>query len=199
MPNTNIEFMVMLLAEISLGAIFSLVIHFFFSIPVVGGGLIDTQMGLSMAQTYDPGTNTQMSVNATLLNVLLMLIFFASDAHLALIRIMMTSGAMVPYGGYWLNQDFFQLSLELFSQCFFLGIRLVMPILAAELLGQVGMGILMKAIPQINVFVINIDLKVIIGLTLMMFFLPYISEFLFDVEKLMLDELNHLLLVLGQE
>lgn len=198
MPGSNLELMLMMLAEVMLGGIFALVIQFFFTVPVIGGGLIDTQMGFGMAQNYDPGMQMQMSVNASLLNVLAMVIFFASDCHLVLLRIMMTSGKMVPFGGYWLSEDFFQLTLTLFTQCFMLGIRLVMPILAAELLGQVGMGVLMKAIPQINVFVINIDLKVIIGLVLMMTFMPLMSEFLYDMELTMLTELQSLLLVIGR-
>ena len=61
-----------------------------------------------------------------------------------------------------------------------------MPILAAELMGQVGMGILMKAIPQINVFAINIELKVIIGLVMLLILLVPISGFLLDAEVEML-------------
>ena len=68
-----------------------------------------------------------------------------------------------------------------------------MPILAAELLGQVGMGVLMKVIPQINVFAINIDLKVIIGLGLLYLLLNPISEFLLGVEVGMLQSLQRLL------
>ncbi len=196
-PNSNLQLMVMMLAEIALGGIFALVLQFFFTVPIVGGTLIDTQMGFGMAQNYDPATQMQMSVTATMLNVLAMVTFFVADCHLVLLRIMMTSGDMVPFGGYWLSEDFFYQVLTLFTQCFMFGIRLVMPILAAELLGQVGMGILMKAIPQINVFVINIDLKVIIGLVLLMVFMPQISDVLFDVELIMLSELQSLLLIIG--
>ena len=55
--------------------------------------------------------------------------------------------------------------------------------LAAELLGQVGMGILMKVIPQINVFAINIELKVIIGLGLLLLLMTPFSEYLLRAEK----------------
>lgn len=68
-----------------------------------------------------------------------------------------------------------------------------MPILGAELLGQVGMGILMKVIPQINVFAINIELKVIIGLVLILVMLTPFSSFLLDAEAQMLQTLQRVL------
>ena len=68
-----------------------------------------------------------------------------------------------------------------------------MPILAAELIAQMGMGILMKVIPQINVFSINIELKVIIGLLLLLMLTAPFSEFLLTAEQNMLDTLSDLL------
>ena len=78
-----------------------------------------------------------------------------------------------------------------------MGMKLCMPILAAELLGQVGMGILMKVIPQINVFAINIELKVIIGLVLLLLLLTPFSEFLLRAESEMLLEIQRLLTGMG--
>ena len=59
------------------------------------------------------------------------------------------------------------------------------------------MGILMKAIPQINAFVINIELKVIIGLVLLFLFLTPINEFLLGIESEMLDQIAYALQVIG--
>ena len=61
------------------------------------------------------------------------------------------------------------------------------------MLGELGMGILMKAIPQINAFVINIELKVIIGLVLFFLFLLPINEFLLGVESQMLRTMSQIL------
>lgn len=89
------------------------------------------------------------------------------------------------------------MSLMLFLACMLLAVKLAMPILAAELLGEVGMGVLMKAIPQINAFVINIELKVIIGLLLFFLLLTPINEFLLELESGMLSELGRILRLIG--
>ena len=88
-------------------------------------------------------------------------------------------------------------ALVVFVECTVLAVKLCMPILAAELLGQVGMGILMKAIPQINVFSINIELKVLIGLILLLLLISPFSEFLLQTEMTMLDSLRELLAMTG--
>ena len=72
-----------------------------------------------------------------------------------------------------------------------------MPILAAELIAQVGMGVLMKVIPQINVFAINIELKVIVGLALLLVLTVPFSEFLLQAEAAMLNALHDVLTLSG--
>ena len=80
-----------------------------------------------------------------------------------------------------------------FIQTFLLAVQLSLPVLAAELIGQVGMGILMKAIPQINAFVINIELKVVLGLVLVLLLMAPFSDFLLEAERTMLDSLHQVL------
>ena len=182
-----------LLLEVGLGAVLGLVIHFFFYIPQMAGLTIDTQMGMTMNQIYDSGSQSNMSVTGTLLNTLMILLFFAANGHHTLIRIMITSGEVVSYGGISIGNDVTNLALELFIECTILSVKLCMPILAAELIGQLGMGVLMKVIPQINVFSINIELKVIIGLLLLLLLMLPISEFLLEAEQLMLGSLHNML------
>lgn len=193
LPNTLLELIVLLLMELSLGILLSLVMNIFFLIPLLAGSVIDTQMGFSMAQVYDPSAGATVTVNATFLNTLMLLVFFAANGHHTLLRIILTSGDIVSYGTPQLNDDIPFLLVELFVECVILGIKLNMPILAAEMLSQVSMGILMKTIPQINVFVINIDLKVLVGLALMYLFLPDMTYFLIESEQLMLIKLQSML------
>ncbi len=72
-----------------------------------------------------------------------------------------------------------------------------MPVLAAELIAQIGMGILMKVIPQINVFAINVELKVIIGLGLLFLLIAPFSEYLLRAESAMLDYISRILAYSG--
>lgn len=192
-PSTLLGLALMFLMELFLGYVLGLIINLFFYIPVMAGSVIDMQMGLSMASTYDPASGIQVTATSTLLNVLMSLLFFAANGHHTLIRIFLASGRVVPFGAVALGEDFYGAMIQIFLDCTLLGVKLAMPILAAELMGQVGMGILMKAIPQINVFAINIELKVIIGLVLIMLMLFPFSQFLLEAETQMLVALQEIL------
>ncbi len=186
-PNTVVEFCLRAFLELGLGFLLAVIMQFFFYIPEQAGEVIDTQMGMS--STYDVGTQTQRTTTASLLSMLMLLIFLTANGHQTLLRIMLTSGDIVPFGSAALGDAAANRAVELFAQCALLSVKLCLPILATELLGQVGMGILMKVIPQINVFAINIELKVLIGLVMLLLMLAPFSEFLLGVEAAMLDEL----------
>lgn len=197
MPSTLVGLAVIFLLELGVGYILGLVVNFFFYIPLMAGSVIDMEMGLAMASTYDPGSGIQVTATSTLLNVLMTLLFFVSNGHLTLIRILLRSGSLVPYGGVALGPELYSVMAEIFVDCTLLGVKLCMPILAAELMGQVGMGILMKVIPQINVFVINIELKVIIGLALVLILMAPFSEFLLNAETEMMYSIQRALSVMS--
>ena len=192
-PASLAELMVRMMLEIALGFLLGLAVNFFFYIPQLAGSMIDTQMGLTMNQIYDAGSQANMSVTGVILNVLMTLLFFAANGHLTLLRIFLTSQQIVPFGQVAFGMQAYQAMLQLFLECTVMGVKLCMPILAAELIAQVGMGILMKVIPQINVFAINIELKVIIGLALLFVLIAPFSEYLLEVEVQMLNSLSELL------
>ena len=197
LPDGVIALALRLLLELALGFVLGMVINFFFYIPQLAGLVIDTQMGMTMNEIYDAGAQANMSVTGQFLNVLMTLLFFAANGHHTLLRIMASSGQIVPFGAVSFGPELSSAMLSLFVECTVLAVKLCMPILAAELLGQIGMGILMKAIPQINVFSINIELKVLIGLALLFILIAPFSEFLLDAEMMMLDSLEAVLKLTG--
>jgi len=196
-PYTTLELIVRLLLEMGLGLLVAFLMRFFFYIAEQAGDVVDVQMGMSMARTYDAGSQTSLTVTANLLNALMMLLFFAANGHVTMLRLMLTSGEIVPYGAARLTGEAASRMVELFAGCALLAVKLSLPILAAELLGQVGMGVLMKVIPQINVFAINIELKVIIGLVMLLLLITPMSEFLLEAEGEMFSGLQEVLSLTG--
>lgn len=185
-PTTVVEFAVRALLELALGYLVALLVHFFFYVVLQAGQMIDTQMGMNMSETYDPAMGNNASITATLLNIMMALLFFLAGGHITLIRILINSGQVIPFGAVSFGTSAATYVLEMFASCFVLAIKLSLPILAAELIGQLGMGILMKVIPQINVFAINFELKIILGLVMVILLLPLMGEFVLGLEKQML-------------
>ena len=194
-PTGMAELFIHLLLEMALGFLLGMAVNFFFYVPQMAGFMTDLQMGMTMNQIYDPGSQANLSVTGMLLNLLMTLLFFAAGGHLTLLSIFLTSEEIVPLGAVSVGPAVYRYLLELFIQCTVLAVKLSMPVMAAELIAQVGMGVLMKVIPQINVFAINIDLKVLVGLGLQFMLIVPFSEFLIDAERMMLGSLHEILLL----
>ena len=196
-PDTLVELAFRLLLELGIGLVLGFVMRVVFSVVQIGGEVIDTQMGMTMAQIYDASSQANLTLTGSLLNILLVLNFFAANGHYTLLRMLTLSGTVLPFGQAALADGVAPYMAELFFTCMVLAVKLGLPILAAELLSEVGMGILMKAIPQINAFVINIELKVIVGLVLLLVFLYPMNEFVLGVEQEMLQSLERALGILA--
>ena len=196
-PDSLFAFASRLLMELGAGFAVGIVMRFFFYIASQAGEIVSTQMGLGMAKTYDPSTGAQETATGNILNTLMLLMFFAENGHITLLRLMLTSGEIVPFGTATLSMRLADNVLQLFTECALLGLKIGLPILAAELMGQVGMGVLMKVIPQINVFTINIDLKIIIGLLILLLLLSPISGVLLEAESKMLSAVRQIVAAAG--
>lgn len=190
MPATLIEFAMRLILELGMGFLVGVVMNIFMFVPSYAGHIMDEQMGMAMAQTYDPSFQGQATPASNVLNIFTILIFFSANGHHTLLRLMLDSGGVVPFGQAALGPAAAEKVAALFIDCTLLAMKLCLPVLGAELMGQVGMGVLMKAIPQINVFAINIELKVLIGLGMLYFLIAPISEFLLSMENTMLLEVE---------
>ncbi len=196
-PQTVIQLALVMIIELSIGFTLSFVMRMFFSIVQLGGDVMDTQMGLTMSQIYDSSSGANMTVTSSYLNVLFLMVFFAENGHYTMMRILITAGEIVPYGTAAFGNDLTSHITQIFFSYIILSVKLALPVLGAQLIGVIGMGILMKAIPQINAFVINMELKVIVGYSMLfMFFMP-ISEFMLLVEVQMLNDMQSILQTLS--
>jgi flagellar biosynthetic protein FliR len=81
--------------------------------------------------------------------------------------------------------------VELFQQILILALKLSMPIMAVEIILESGIGILMKAIPQIQVFSVNVQLKILVGIFLIFILVPTFSTFIENVIVLMFDTVEN--------
>ncbi|MFV0314197.1 MAG: flagellar biosynthetic protein FliR [Anaerotignum sp.] len=188
-----IEYALILFKEFSAGLAVGFVISLFLYIIIFAGEIIDTELGMSMSKIFDPQSNASISMSATYYNILFMLLFFITDAHLAIIHVLLNSSDVIPYGQVVLGQNVAQEVLDIFLLCSELAVKMAFPIIAIEFLCTIGVGILMKAIPQINVFVVNIQLKIFVGLIVMLLIFSPMSDFLNEIVIMMVDSIKDIL------
>lgn len=155
--NSSLIFGIVLGKEFVIGYLVGFVMILFDMVMTFAGTVIDFQIGISMAMVYDPQTGAQIALSGNILQIFYLLLFFAVDGHLALIKILVTSGEVVPYGAAFLSQGAVWMVLDIFVQCIVLAIRMAFPLIAFEFIMQIGVGILTKITPQINLFVLSIQ------------------------------------------
>lgn len=177
---STIELIAAMGGEFVVGFACGFVFQIFYYMLIFTGDQMDMAFGLSMAKAMDPGSNIQMSVSSTMLNLIFITYLFATNSHLILIRLFSTSFTLIPPGQGMLVEQLPRFAIELFTYAFQLAYQLALPFVAMELVLEFAVGILMKFIPQINVFVVNIQLKVLLGITLLLLFVPAVSSFLND-------------------
>ncbi len=185
-------FFVTMLKELLIGYMVGFVIQLFMSVILISGENMDMQIGISMSKIYDPQSNISMPLSASLINAMFILIFFASNAHLTLIEVFTKLCIMVPYGSLQFHPELYQQLVAMFSQILIYAVKMSLPLLAAELITEIAVGLVMRAVPQIDVFVINIQLKVIIGFLVILIMVPSFAAFLERLISLMFDNINHI-------
>lgn len=162
-----VELVVMSLGELFIGLAVGIVLSILLYTVQLSGELIDMQLGLTMAKAYDPHTGVNMPLLGTLFNLIFILCFFVSDAHLTLVKFLTDSFSLIPPGNVIPTTASMNFLISLGTDYFELGLRLAMPIVAIEIVAQIGIGLLMKAVPSIDVFSVGMHVTALIGIILL--------------------------------
>ena len=164
--------------ELLLGMALAFVTNIFFSLTAyTAGQLIDMQIGFGIVNVFDVQNNMQAPMMGNVLNIMMLMMFFAVDGHLRLIEMIHLTLTNMPIGTTILSPAIGLIALEIFIRAFLLGIMMALPILASGLTLEIAFGMMMRAVPQIHMFVVGIPLKVIVGLAIFAATLPVFVGF----------------------
>ncbi len=179
----------LLIKELLVGFTVGFIMQLFMSVVLLGGEFMDFNMGISMSKIYDPQSNVSMAVSASIINAMFILIFFVTNSHLTMIKIFITLGQISPYGNFSMPTATFIEIVSLFSLVLAYALKLALPILAIEFITEMGVGLLMKAVPQINIFAVNIQLKVFIGFVCIAVLVGPYAKFIEKLIELMFESM----------
>lgn len=196
-PAYFLEFGLMLIKEMLIGFAIGFSMELSFAVVRFAAAVVDYIMGLSMAQTYDPQYNTQMTITSGMLYTFLVLLFLAGDGHVHLMALIYESARLVPFGEVVIRPELADLMLEIFKTSITTGLQLAFPIIAMEMVAEAAVGILMRVIPQINVFSVNFQMKIIVGLMLLVYLFTPIATKLYTVIDNIFIYIEQILTVMG--
>ncbi len=164
--------------ELFAGFCFGILFQMYYYMLFVAGDVIDMGFGLSMSKAFDPGTNIQVSLTGNLFQIMFIVYFFVTDCHLIFIKLIYSTFDIVSLGGMSFGQNIGEFMCTQFVYSFGLIMHLAIPYIAASFILEISMGVLMKLIPQINVFAVQFQLNIILGMTLLFVFAVPATEFI---------------------
>lgn len=160
------DLVVAALGELGLGALFAFGLFAGFAAFQFGGRLLDMQMGLGVASLIDPATRSQSPLIGTIFNLVAVMLFFAVDGHHVVIRGIAYSLERFPPGAFTGNFDAGAV-LAMFGSLFTFGFALVAPVVVALFLVDVGMAVMSRTMPQVNIFNLAVSVKIFVGLVIL--------------------------------
>lgn len=153
-------------------------------IVTYAGNLIDMNMGLTMASQFDPSLNTQVTITGNIYYYFMLMLMLITNMHQYLIKAITDTFTLIPLGSQIFNWDFLvEGMLSFLANMFILAFRIMLPIFATMLVVNIVLGIMAKVAPQMNMFSVGVQIKVIVGvfvLFMMVFLFPEVVELLIN-------------------
>lgn len=170
--NTTMVFAIYAVNEVVAGLTLGFFTNLCFMSVRFAGSIMDMQVGFSMMSMYDPS----ISSNATLIEHMLywfaLVLFFIIDGHHMLIRALIDSFSNIQIGQFFLSNANINVIISAFTAYFLVGIKIAIPIMIILLITDLTMGLVARTVPQLNIMILGLPIKILIGLLAFSLALP---------------------------
>jgi flagellar biosynthetic protein FliR len=176
-----VSILILAIREFVIGALLGLLAFLPLTALHIAGDKTGTAMGLAMASVMDPLSHSQVSMIGQMHIFLGFWFYFHWNGHILIIQSVIESLQLIPPASglsIFANND---MSLGLWMQeAFKLALRMVIPFYCSILLADVGLGFLARTVPQMNIFVLGLPLKIGLGFFILWIILPLIVDVLYE-------------------
>jgi len=180
--------------EFANGVAFGFVVSISISFIYIAGLLVDRNIGFAMVSVISPQDESQIPISANIYFLFLMLSFFTLNFHLKLIEAIVKTYEILPLGTSIINYRLVYFYTEIMTQAFIVGVQIAAPFILTILVANIILGLLSKAMPGMNVFLIGMPLKVFVGLITFLIIIQYY----FDVFNMqLLKMINYIYKLMG--
>ncbi len=165
--------------EMLLAAALGLMAQLIFAAAQFAGQVMSLQMGMAVANIFDPATSSQSAVVAQFVGIFAILMWLASGAHHMFILSLVESFTLMPVGTPWSIQGW-EVLAQATANMFELAIKLMAPVLLLLFFVYVALGLIARAVPQIQVFFVSFPLSVGLGLLILGLAFPAFMALMYD-------------------
>lgn len=164
LPATPLALFILLFGEITVGVFLGLIGRIMLVALHTTGTVISFQIGMANAFVFDAATSQQASLPSMFLTVLGVLIIFTANLHHLMLRAVVNSYTLFTPGVMPPIEDFSQFVSRLVADSFILGIQLAGPFMAVGLIFYLGIGLLARLMPQVQIFFIALPMQIMFGI-----------------------------------
>jgi flagellar biosynthetic protein FliR len=175
-----ISIFILALRELLIGVVLGLLTTLPLQALQIAGEQAGTSIGISMASVMDPLSQIQTSVVAQLHFMIGLWFYFRWNGHLLMVQSVVESLRLIPVGKLSLVPSSDMALGEWLSSAFSLAIRIAIPFYCALLLADIGLGFLARTVPQMNIFVLGLPLKLMLGFFVLAVVLPLTVDLLYE-------------------
>ena len=176
-PTTTGELLIAVTHEALIGALLAFGVFTAFATFLVGGRLLDFQMGFGVASLIDPATRSHNPLLGTVLSLTAVAVFFAINGHHMLLKGLAYSFEHLPIGGGVSGIEIENLIIQ-FGLMFTYGLAVVAPAVMTLLLIDIGMAVAARTMPQVNMFIVGFPIKIFTGLVVLALSINYLTPLL---------------------
>ncbi|MFA1820661.1 flagellar biosynthetic protein FliR [Virgibacillus oceani] len=181
--NVDGTYFFLLLKEAMVGLLIGLIAFIILSAVQIAGGFVDFQMGFAIANVVDPQTGAQTPLTGQYFYIFALLFLLSVNGHHLLIDGIFNSYQFIPIDAFipFHHGSIADFVIDAFNYMFLIAFQMAIPIVGCLFLVDVALGMIARTVPQVNVFVVGLPLKILVSFIVILFFL---SLYIVLIERL---------------
>ncbi len=194
LQQSSAVFLVACISEFGLGLLIGFCANILLFGMLMAGHIVDNEMGFSLATVFDPVTSEPTALTGQVLFLGALLGFLALDGHHTVLTALNFSFARIPLCSANFSDDAMRwILLELAPQVFVIGVTFAAPVLAAIFLTTVGLALMARVMPELNIFAFSFAARLIVGFAFLALSVNYLAPV---ADRLVQGTYTHLLAVI---
>lgn len=194
------DYLYFVLRETLVGLSIGLIAFMILTAIQVAGGFIDFQMGFAIANVMDPQTGAQSPLLGQYLYIFALLVLLSVNGHHLILDAIYYSYDFIPLEKLVLDTNLANLAefvLRAFGQMFMIAFQMAVPIVGCIFLVDLSLGIMARTVPQLNVFVVGLPLKILVAFLLLILTMGSFGIILNQLFKFMFQVMRSLMEIIG--
>jgi len=195
-----IAFAIIAISEFLIGFTMAYVAYVMYSVIYFAGQLLDKDIGFAKISVMDPTSQMQVPIVGNLFFLLAMVFLILSGGLNFFMGALFQSYHIAPIGAVWFFEPYQAVSVyvvNLITQSFHLGLQIAMPIMGSILVINLSLGMLLKSMPQMNMFVVGMPLKLFLGLLIVYVLLPTFANVSNVIFTTAFDAMEYIIFMFG--